>query len=83
MVPSQNLVNAALAMSHDQVARLKNQQYVEGLKKAPAWSQPKEPYGMQKGSLAADPAKVLQADPRFSTGGPSAVLRPQPSKEDL
>ena len=83
MTITQNLMTSAQALSPDQVARLKNQQYVESLKKAPAWNQEKTPYGINKALGSPQPASVLQPDQRFNQPGPSAELRPQPKPESL
>jgi len=77
------MLAAAQAMSPDQVARMKNQQYVASLK-APAQIQPvKTPYGINHALSPQKPAQLLSPDPRFNQPGPSAEMRPQPAKENL
>jgi hypothetical protein len=91
-IPSSNLVRAAAAATPDQAARMKNQQYVASLRRAPAsFAAPGKTQqlplpqlgGVNKALAQPNPAKSLGADPRFETGGPSAMLRPQPQQEDL
>ena len=80
---AQQMVAAAQALSPDQVARLKNQQYVATLKAPPQWKAGTTPYGVNRALAQPNAADALKPDPRFSQPGPNAEMRPQPKPEDI
>lgn len=71
------------ALSQDQVARLKNLQYVQSIRRPPQWKQGSTPYGVNKALAAPDPSDALKPDQRFLEPGPSAEVRPEPKPEVL
>ena len=83
MAKSKSVVQAAGALSPDQVKRFANKAYVKGLGKADDATGPKvkpTPYGISPALGLQPPTTALQPDPKLNEPGPTAMMRPEPVK---
>ena len=78
-----SLVQSAMALSPDQVARLNNQRYVASIRTPPQWKQGVTPYGVNRALANPAPSNALKPDQRFLEPGPSAEERPEPKPQSL